>query len=120
MLWIFEGAKLVSYDVDIGEWVFETFHWSRYAMSDDDDDDNDPGAAGKKDADSAKKMPPPPALGRAGRMPRPAHGATSSKGALLRDAFSVCRESPCVLACSRLFFFIAFLCRASLFCFSGG
>ncbi|CAM9787526.1 unnamed protein product [Ectocarpus sp. 4 AP-2014] len=49
-------------------------------MSDDDDDDKDPAAAGKKDADSAKKMPPPPALGRAGRVPRPARGTTSSKG----------------------------------------
>lgn len=74
----------MSYDVEIGEWVFETFHWSRYAMSDDDDDDEDEasgggGTAGKKPG-SAKMMPPPPALGRAGRVPRPRGATAASKG----------------------------------------
>ncbi|CAM9539431.1 unnamed protein product [Scytosiphon promiscuus] len=75
------GAKLVSYNVDIGEWVFETFHWSRYAMSDDDDDDDDDNhgdARGK--AESAKKMPPPPPLGPAGRVPRPRGSAKDHQG----------------------------------------
>lgn len=77
------GAKLVSYNVDIGEWVFETFHWSRYAMSDDDDGDGDVDGGGgdaESKAASAKMMPPPPPVGPAGRMPRP-RGAAGSKGA---------------------------------------
>lgn len=69
----------MSYNVEIGEWVFETMHWSRYAMSDDDDDDEDDG---ESKAASAKMMPPPPPLGPAGRVPRPRGSATAgSKGA---------------------------------------
>lgn len=76
----------MSYNVEIGEWVFETFHWSRYAMSDDDDDDDDNtggggGGTAKKTPGSAAMMPPPPALGPAGRVPRPRGAAKApSKG----------------------------------------
>lgn len=79
----------MSYNVEIGEWVFETFHWSRYAMSDDDDDDDDGdnatggggGGKARKAPGSAAMMPPPPALGPAGRVPRPREAAKgSSKG----------------------------------------
>lgn len=96
--WGETGAKLVSYDVDTGAWVFETFHWSRYAMSDDDDEDDDAGGGGgtaRKTPGSAAMMPPPPALGPAGRVPRPG-GATeaSSKGV---RAFVRCVVVPAAL-----------------------
>lgn len=77
------GAELLDYNVETGVWVFETFHWSRYAMddSDDDDDDADNDAQGRTGGGakpgSAKMMPPPPPLDPAGR---PSCGPTPSKG----------------------------------------
>lgn len=73
------GAKLVDYNVDTGVWVFDTFHWSRYAMDDSDDDEE--GVGEKKGADGAGKpassslMPPPPP----GRVRR-VHGQAPSSG----------------------------------------
>lgn len=34
------GAKLITYDSDTGIWMFETKHWSRYAMDDSDEEDD--------------------------------------------------------------------------------
>lgn len=75
--------------MDTGKWIFDTFHWSRYAMDDsDDEDDTNGGKNGKQEGAavkngktaSAKKMPPPPPLGPAGRVHR-THGQTlASRG----------------------------------------
>lgn len=77
------GAALVDYSATTGIWVFDTLHWSRYAMDDDSDDDDGAGAnkakaAGGGTAAASKLMPPPPPLGAAGRMNRPP--ASSTRG----------------------------------------
>lgn len=65
------GAVLVDYSADTGVWVFDTLHWSRYAMDDSDDDDDGGNAEAKAAEGTASKlMPPPPPLGPLGRIPR--------------------------------------------------
>lgn len=70
----------MDYSADSGVWVFETLHWSRYAMDDSEDEEDeakgdsggDAGGRGVRNpgASATKLMPPPAPLGPAGRIPR--------------------------------------------------
>lgn len=71
------GAKLVSYSADTGDWVFDTPHWSRFAMDDSDDEEKAPRTT---DADARRLMPPPAPPGR-GRKDPVAGGRVSSSSA---------------------------------------
>ena len=79
------GAKFVSYDCMSGIWVFETFHWSRYAMDDseDEEDHDDRGTKARAKAKEMKEMPPPPSRNPAAvrsRRPTPNKGEFSGGG----------------------------------------
>lgn len=75
---VFLGAVLVEYSADTGVWVFDTLHWSRYAMDDSDDDEEGGDVKAKAASGAASKlMPPPPPLGPSGRIPR---AATATRG----------------------------------------
>lgn len=70
----------MSYDIELGIWEFETFHWSRYAMEDseDDEDYDEKSKDKKKERESgANIMPPPPPRNPAAvrsRRPTPSKG----------------------------------------------
>lgn len=99
----------MHYSADTGTWVFETPHWSRYAM-DDSDDEDDVGEGKSSGGTATKLMPPPPPVRPAERIARASSTAPGGVGLsgsaapgesgfnVTPQATTVCSWAKCVTA----------------------